>query len=105
MLTSNKSAAAPNKGVVIVNVHRDTRNAGETDDTPILEVIVTPVENWDISEDCAREQFREHVRASSYSGNIQQSRTLGENARAVENYPTIKHIVAYQQGSHVQCDL
>ena len=45
------------------------------------------------------------MRASRYSENIHQSRTRGENARAVENYPTIKHIVAYQQGAHVQCDL
>ena len=55
MLTSNKSAAAPNKGVVIVNVHRDTRSAGDTDDTPILEVVVTAVENWDISEESVRD--------------------------------------------------
>ena len=53
----------------------------------------------------AREQSREHVRASRYSGNIQQSRTLGENARAVENYPTTKRIVSYQQEAHVQCDM
>ena len=53
----------------------------------------------------AREQSREHVRASRYSGNIQQSRTLGENARAVENYPTRKRIVSYQQEAHVQCDM
>ena len=53
----------------------------------------------------AREQSRGHVRASRYSGNIQQSRTLGENARAVENYPTTKRIVSYQQEAHVQCDM
>ena len=53
----------------------------------------------------AREQSREHVGASRYSGNIQQSRTLGEKARAVENYPNTKRIVAFQQGAHVQCDL
>ena len=53
----------------------------------------------------AREQSREHVRASRYSGNIQQSRTLGENARDVENYPTTKRIVSYQQEAHVQCDM
>ena len=53
----------------------------------------------------AREQSREHVRASRYSGNIQQSRTMGENARAVENYPTTKRIVSYQQEAHVQCDM
>ena len=53
----------------------------------------------------AREQSREHVRASRYSGNIQQSRTLGENARAVDNYPTTKRIVSYQQEAHVQCDM
>ena len=53
----------------------------------------------------AREQSREHVRASRYLGNIQQSRTLGENARAVENYPTTKRIVSYQQEAHVQCDM
>ena len=52
-----------------------------------------------------REQSREHVRASRYSGNIQQSRTLGENSRAVENYPTTKRIVSYQQEAHVQCDM
>ena len=45
------------------------------------------------------------MRASRYSGNIQQSRTLGENARAVENYPTTKRIVSYQQEAHVQCDM
>ena len=45
------------------------------------------------------------MRASRYSGNIQQSRTLGENARAVENYPTTKRIVPYQQEAHVQCDM
>ena len=47
------------------------------------------------------------MRASRYSGNIQQSRTLDENARgrAVENNPTTKRIVACQQGAHVQCDL
>ena len=55
VLTSNKSAVAPNKGVVIVNVHRDTRSAGDTDDTPIIEVVVTAVENWDISEESVRD--------------------------------------------------
>ena len=55
LLTSNKSAVAPNKGVVIVNVHRDTRSGGDTADTPILEVVVTPVENWDILEDGVRD--------------------------------------------------
>ena len=53
----------------------------------------------------AREQFREHVRARRYSGNIQQSCTLGENARAVEDYPITKRIVANQRGAHVQCDM
>ena len=56
MLTSNKSAVAPNKCVVIVNVHRDTRSGGDTEDTPILEVVVTAVENWDISEESVRER-------------------------------------------------
>ena len=55
MLTSNKSAVAPNKGVVIVNVNRDTRSGGDTADTPIFEVVVTPVENWDILEDGVRD--------------------------------------------------
>ena len=55
VLTSNKSAVAPNKGVVIVNVHRDTRSGGDTADTPIFEVVVTPVENWDILEDGVRD--------------------------------------------------
>ena len=55
MLTSNKSAVAPNKCVVIVNVHRDSRSGGDTADTPILEVVVTAVENWDISEDSVRD--------------------------------------------------
>ena len=50
VLTSNKSAVAPNKGVVIVNVHRDTRSGGDTADMPIIEVVVTLVKNWDISE-------------------------------------------------------
>ena len=53
----------------------------------------------------AREQSREHVRASRYSENIQQSRTLGENARTVENCPTTKRIVAYEQEAHVQRDM
>ena len=55
MLTSKKSAVAPNKGVVIVNVHRYTRSGGDTDDTPIIEVVVTAVENWDISEESVRD--------------------------------------------------
>ena len=55
MPTSNKSAVAPNKRVVIVNVHSDTRSGGDTDDTPILEVVVTAVENWDISEESVRD--------------------------------------------------
>ena len=55
VLTSNKSAVAPNKGVVIVNVHIDTRSGGDTDDTPILEVVVTSVENWYISEESVRD--------------------------------------------------
>ena len=53
----------------------------------------------------AREQSREHVRASRCSENIQQSRRLGENARTVENCPTKKRIVAYEQEAHVQCDM
>ena len=53
----------------------------------------------------AREQSREHVRASRYSENIPQSRTLGENARTVENCPSTKRIVAYEQEAHVQCDM
>ena len=63
-----------------------------------------------IRRECTRfasEQSREHVRASRYSGNIQQSRrpTLGENARAVENFPTTKRIVSYQKEAHVHCDM
>ena len=55
VLTSNKSTVAPNKGVVIVNVHRDTRSGGDTAGTPILEAVVTPVENWDIFEESVRD--------------------------------------------------
>ena len=58
--------------------------------------------------DCTRfvsEQSREHVRASRYLGNIQETRTLCENARSARNYPITKRLVAYQQGSHVQCDV
>ena len=40
---------------VIVNVHSDTRSGGDTADTPILEVVVTPVENWDIFEESVRD--------------------------------------------------
>ena len=50
-------------------------------------------------------QSREHVRASRYSGNIQETRTLCENARSARNYPITKRLVAYQQGTHVQCDV
>ena len=51
------------------------------------------------------EQSREHVRASRHSGNIQETRTLCENARSARKYPITKRIVAYQQGAHVQGDV
>ncbi len=58
--------------------------------------------------ECTRfvsEQSREHVRASRYLGNTQETRTLCENARSARNYPITKRLVAYQQGAHVQCDV
>ena len=51
------------------------------------------------------EQPCEHVRASWYAANIHKTRPLYDNARAVENYPITKRLVAYQQGTHVQCDV
>ena len=58
--------------------------------------------------ECTRfvsEQSREHVRASRYSGNIQETDILCENVRSDRNYPITKRLVAYQQGTHAQCDV
>ena len=58
--------------------------------------------------ECTRfvsEQSREHVRASRYLGNTQETRTLCENARSARNYLITKRLVTYQQGTHVQCDV
>ena len=45
-LSNNKSAVGANKGV---NIHRDTRSGGDTDDTVIRVVVVTVVDCSDIS--------------------------------------------------------
>ena len=106
-LSNNKSAVGANKGGAIVNIHKDTRSGGDTDDTVIRVVVVTVVDSSDISGECTRfvsEQSREHVRASRYLGNIQETRMLCENARSARNYPITKRLVACQQGTHVHCD-
>ena len=49
MLANSNSFVAANKGVAIVNIHRDTRSGGDPNDTVMRVHVVTVVGSSDIS--------------------------------------------------------
>ena len=55
VLANSNSYVAANKGVAIVNIHRDTRSGGDTNDTVMSVVVVTIVGSSAISGENVRD--------------------------------------------------
>ena len=79
VLANSNSYVAANKGVAIVNIHRDTRSGGDTNDTVMRVVVVTAVGSSGISGECTRfwKQSYEQERGSRYQGNVQEIQSTG----------------------------
>ena len=111
VLASSNSYVAANKGVSIVDIHRDTRSGGDTNDTVMRVVVVTIVGSLAISGESVRDfgnsrmNRREGVgirdTCRRYTPPVVLRRTYTEDAPRVVDRTTQRHSDTRWQ--HVRC--